>query len=210
MKNEYSGCGVVKILMLGDSAVGKTSLFLRITEEPDRSTTSYVSTIGIDFRTKDYLFENHKVRMKIWDTAGQERFVSITKNYFCQSRGVALVYDIGNKKTFSNITRWIKLLRETNKLDDLVMILIGNKTDLKSEEREVSTAEGEIFAYENNCLFIECSALNNVNVTDAFDLLFRAVLKKNPQYLSDEPTQTKVVQLRDKKSLYANCCHKSG
>eukprot|EP01071_Lankesteria_metandrocarpae_P010009 Lankesteria_metandrocarpae@DN5271_c0_g1_i1.p1 len=130
---------LVKLLLLGDSAVGKSSLLLRFCEDKFRS--AHVLTIGVDFKSKIVDADGEKVKLQIWDTAGQERFRNITPVYFRSAMGVVLVYDVTKKESFENIRFWIKNLDE-HATKEVVKVLVGNKVDLE-EYRTVTRAMGE-------------------------------------------------------------------
>ena len=127
-----------KILLLGDSGVGKSSLLLRYTK--NQFTTDMRSTIGVEFGVKFIKVDNLQLKIQIWDTAGMERYRSLTSAYYKGAKGVIIVYDICRKKSFENIDKWIDDFK--SKADeDAVILLIGNKSDLK-DKREVATYEG--------------------------------------------------------------------
>ena len=110
-----------KILILGDSNVGKTSLLLKFTDNIFNET--YITTIGVEYKEKEITLDNIKYKLNIWDTAGQERFKSITKNFFKSADGIIFVYDITNKSTFDNIKNW--LIEAENKTSDFKSIIVG-------------------------------------------------------------------------------------
>lgn len=131
-----------KIVLLGDSGVGKSNLLLRYTK--NQFNESSTTTIGVEFATKNLKIENHYVRAQIWDTAGQERYRAITNAYYRNAAGALLIYDITRYQTFENIKKWIRELKE-NSEQNVLMILIGNKSDLK-EQRQVKYEEAQKFA----------------------------------------------------------------
>jgi small GTP-binding protein len=126
---------VLKILCIGDSGVGKTCLISRFTEEAFSST--FISTIGIDFKIKNIEIEGKNVKLQIWDTAGQERFQTITANYYRGAMGIILVYDITKPKSFDNIGRWLKTIHEHSTVG-VEKILVGNKCDLETKRQNIS------------------------------------------------------------------------
>eukprot|EP00386_Alphamonas_edax_P009693 GDKI01031778.1.p1 GENE.GDKI01031778.1~~GDKI01031778.1.p1 ORF type:complete len:209 (-),score=67.19 GDKI01031778.1:30-656(-) len=153
-----------KIVLIGDSGVGKSCLLLRFAD--DQFTDSYITTIGVDFRFRTINVDGHVIKLQIWDTAGQERFRTITPAYYRSAMGVILVYDITKRETFDNIKFWMKNLEEY--ADRSVQkIIIGNKCDLESE-RAVSKQEGEELAAYHSVPFFETSAKGNINVPAAF------------------------------------------
>ena len=162
----------LKLLILGDSAVGKTSMLLKYTDNffPE----SHLATIGIEFKTKEIKFNDYLVHLKIWDTAGQERFRAITKSYFRGSNGVIFMYDITKKETFKNVKDWIKDSENNN--FGFEKILVGNKIDLE-QYREVELKDVEEWAGQKNINVLEISAKNGTNVEKCFNELIRLILE---------------------------------
>ena len=170
-----------KIITLGDTNVGKTSLIMRYTL--NEFNTNLFNTIGMDSKIKDIEIDSKKIKIKIWDSAGQERFRSMQKYYYNKVDGIIFVYDITKKNTLKIIDSWIDEVKENVK-GDISFILVGNKTDLE-EEREVSIIEGEKFAQKYNYHFLECSAANGIGVNEIFDYLVRDILKKKENQFND-------------------------
>jgi Ras-related protein Rab-8A len=168
---------IVRLLTLGDSGAGKSSLLLRYTQ--NEFSTEYMPTIGIDFRLKTLELENRTVKVQVWDTAGQERFRTITHNYYRGAHGIALVYDITNQASFDNIRKWIADVH-TYAESNVNLVLIGNKCDL-SEKRVVDESAGRALAGEYHIEFYETSAKNDVNVVDAFNSLVHQVVNRLSQ-----------------------------
>ena len=162
-----------KILLLGDSGVGKSSLLLRYTK--NEFISDLRSTIGVEFALKYLTIDNFQLKVQIWDTAGMERYRSITNAYYKGAKGVIVVYDICRKKSFENVDKWIDDFKSKAD-DDAVIILIGNKSDL-DEKREVSKEEAESKAQKNKFGFMEASAKDNNNVQKAFETLFHEIVK---------------------------------
>ncbi|CAI5696811.1 ras-related protein Rab-15-like isoform X2 [Oreochromis aureus] len=156
-----------RLLMLGDSGVGKTCMLRRFTES-DFDTT-HISTIGIDFKMKTLEVDGTKVRVQIWDTAGQERYQTITKQYYRRAQGIIFVYDITDKLSFKHIAKWYT----TQKMET---ILIGNKCD-DSLRREVSKNQGTKLAGSYGMEFFETSASKNININESFKRLTELVLQ---------------------------------
>merc|ERR1711977_10240 len=152
-------CGICKLLMIGDSGVGKSSILLRFVD--DRfDEASMDPTIGVDFKVKMYNVpgEDRKLKLTIWDTAGQERFRTLTSAYYRGAHGIILVYDVGSRESFEALQHtWLKEVSLYCTYPDAVKLLIGNKIDCGEEQRRVSKEEGDAFARENATLFIECS-----------------------------------------------------
>jgi len=165
----------LKILLIGDSHVGKTSLLLKYVD--DFFPEEHIATIGIEYKDKIINKDGYNIRLQIWDTAGQERFNSITKNIYRNTNGVLFVYDVTNRKSYNSMKNWIK---DTEKIDkDIKGIILANKIDL--EEREVNTDELEELGNKMNMKFLETSAKDNINVKDAFILLVEELLKGKNQ-----------------------------
>mmetsp|Transcript_19748 Transcript_19748/g.55123 ORF Transcript_19748/g.55123 Transcript_19748/m.55123 type:complete len:243 (+) Transcript_19748:65-793(+) len=165
-----------KIVMLGDSGVGKTSLVARLTN-PDRPLNHDISaTMGIEFDTQMLDTPQGKVKAQIWDTAGQERFARVLlPTYFRKAKGVILVYDITNAKSFESLSeRWMAQLNDHSNADDLAKLLVGNKSDLESS-REVTQEKAMAFCQEYGMEFLETSAKSGDNVLAAFEKLIGIV-----------------------------------
>ena len=162
-----------KILLLGDSGVGKSSLLLRYTK--NEFISDLRSTIGVEFALKYLTVDNFQLKVQIWDTAGMERYRSITNAYYKGAKGVIVVYDICRQKSFENVDKWIDDFKSKAD-DDAVILLIGNKSDL-DEKREVSKEEAESKAQKNKFGFMETSAKDNNNVQKAFETLFHEIVK---------------------------------
>jgi small GTP-binding protein len=165
-----------KIVMLGDSGVGKTSLVARLTN-PDRPINHDISaTMGIEFDTQMLDTPQGKVKAQIWDTAGQERFARVLlPTYFRKAKGVILVYDITNAKSFESLgERWMSQLNDHANGEDMAKLLVGNKSDLESS-REVSTEMAMAFCQQHGMKMLETSAMNGQNVLESFEKLISIV-----------------------------------
>jgi Ras-related protein Rab-1A len=152
-----------KLLIIGDSGVGKSCLLLRFVD--NSYTDSYISTIGVDFKIRNLDLDSKKIKLQIWDTAGQERFRTITSSYYRGAHGIVIVYDITDQESFNNVRNW---LQEIDKLasDNVNKLLVGNKSDLPN--RQVDAATARDFAASLNIPFIETSAKTAANVDQAF------------------------------------------
>ena len=155
---------LIKYVIIGDSAVGKSNLLLRFTQGSFNS--AYQLTIGVEFGSGRIIVENEIFRVQIWDTAGQENFRSITRSYYKNSACALLVYDISKKESFESIQSWIDDCKSSAP-ETVLMVLVGNKSDL-TEEREVSEEEGREFANKHGLLFFETSAKTGENVKEVF------------------------------------------
>ena len=161
----------LKLLIIGDSSVGKTSILLNYTDNyfPE----SHVATIGVEYKVKELIKDNYKITLQIWDTAGQERFRSITKSFFRNTNGILFVYDITNRKSFQNVKEWIK----DSEMHDsgFEKILVGNKIDLK-KNREIKYEELEELGKKKNIDVIETSAKDGININEAFEKIVDLIL----------------------------------
>ena len=164
---------VYKVLLLGDSTVGKTCFLLRYCDKTFQD--AHLSTIGLDYRLKSMTLKNKKnIKLQIWDTAGQDRFRAITKNYYKGANGIILIYDVTNLQTFENVKNWITQIREeANK--NVVIFLAGNKADLPEESRAVQKEDGQKMAEEYNMPFQETSAKEGINVNETFQELVEKI-----------------------------------
>ncbi|KAM7015981.1 ras-related protein Rab-8B isoform 1-T1 [Tautogolabrus adspersus] len=151
-----------KLLLIGDSGVGKTCLLFRFSE--DAFNTTFISTIGIDFKIRTVELDGKKIKLQIWDTAGQERFRTITTAYYRGAMGIMLVYDITNEKSFDNIRNWIRNIEE-HASSDVERMVLGNKCDM-NDKRQVSKERGEKLAIDYGIKFLETSAKSSINVEE--------------------------------------------
>lgn len=175
---------LIKLLLLGDSAVGKSSLLMRFTE--NKFEQNFVITIGVDFRMKTIKRGKKYLRIQVWDTAGQERFRTITPAYYRSAMGVILTYDITDEKTFDNVEYWLHNL-EQHGSQDVQKILIGNKCDLPDAQRKVPASRGHDLAAKYNMQFFETSAKTGVGVDDAFNHVADLIVET--KYKDEEPPQ---------------------
>ncbi|KAI8349634.1 GTP-binding protein [Choanephora cucurbitarum] len=164
-----------KIVIIGDSGVGKSNLLLRYTS--DEFMEDSRSTIGVEFATKSLKINDSFVKAQIWDTSGQERYKAITSAFYRGAVGALLVYDVTRKSSFEHVNQWLKELREHTE-DTIPLVLIGNKLDLANTNRAVSTDLAKQFATDANMLFFETSAYDATNVTMAFETMFDHVYQE--------------------------------
>ncbi|XP_001631360.2 ras-related protein Rab-10 isoform X1 [Nematostella vectensis] len=165
---------LLKVLLIGDSNVGKTKLLLTFLGQ--ESIVQQMPTAANDFLSKTIKINNRKITLQIWNTAGLERFRSVTTTYYRGSMGVILVYDVTNAKTFDSVQMWIKNINE-NSDDDVVVVLVGNECH-KQNKREVTTEQGEEFAAEHNLRFKEVSCKKNINVKEVFHEMAEEIILK--------------------------------
>lgn len=162
--SRIGGLNKYKLVFLGDQAVGKTSIITRFMY--DTFDSNYQATIGIDFLSKTLYLEDRTVRLQLWDTAGQERFRSLIPSYIRDSSAAVVVYDITNRASFLNTSKWIDDVR-SERGNDVIIALVGNKTDF-NDRRQVSIEEGEEKARENDVIFMETSAKSGWNIKALF------------------------------------------
>jgi len=184
-----SGLNKYKLVFLGEQAVGKTSVITRFMY--DTFDNNYQATIGIDFLSKTMYLEDRTVRLQLWDTAGQERFRSLIPSYIRDSSGAIVLYDITNRVSFLNTSKWIEDVR-SERGSDVVIVLVGNKTDL-ADRRQVSTEEGEEKAKENEVMFIETSAKMGYNIKALFRQLAQALPGQDEAGSGEAPQQNVVL-----------------
>ena len=146
---------------------------------------SHVTTIGVDFKIKTINIDGIKIKMQIWDTAGQERFKTITQTYYKGAAGVILVYSVTDKKSFNNLQNWIKQINESQP-EAMVKIIVGNKSDCKENERQVTFAEGQAMGNKYGVNFIQCSAKDNYNISEIFTTIGKPIKDK----LTETPTKS--------------------
>jgi len=160
-----------KLLLIGDSGVGKSSLLLRFAD--DTYAESYISTIGVDFKIRTIELDGKTIKLQIWDTAGQERFRTITSSYYRGAHGIIIVYDVTDLDSFNNVKQWLKEI-DRYACENVNKLLVGNKSDLQ-DKRAVAQAEAKAFAEELGVQFLETSAKNSINVEDAFMTMAREI-----------------------------------
>jgi len=172
MEEEYDH--LFKILLIGDSAVGKTSLLLRYVD--DTFNSEFQTTIGVDFKISTLNIDGKIVKLQLWDTAGQDRFRNIVASYYRGAHGIIIMYDITNPGSLDSINKWYEetqsyLQTSTPKL------LVGNKLD-RVNERAVASQKGEELAERLGMQFIETSAKNSTNVKQAFETMTRMIIRQ--------------------------------
>jgi len=179
-----------KIVLVGDSGVGKSNLLSRFTR--NSFTTDEKSTIGVEFATRIIpIADSKKIKAQIWDTAGQERYRAITNAYYRGALGALLVYDVTKLSSFENIPRWLRELREyANR--DIVLVLVGNKADLVDKSlRQVTEEQAKQLAAEHDIAFMEASAKSGFNVDESFTMMVKkiyenAFMKTDPKPVNED------------------------
>ena len=188
---------IYKVLLLGDSSVGKTCFLLRYCDKSFQDV--HLSTIGLDYRLKTITLKNNRtVKLQIWDTAGQDRFRAITKNYYKSANGVILIYDITNIQTYENVKNWISQIKEEAN-PNVIIYLVGNKIDLPKEKRVVKIEAGQKIADEFSLSFKEASAKNGDNVNQIFEELVEQIDEKFYKLLANKNKKMNKLNLRKKK-----------
>lgn len=173
---------IMKLLLVGDSGVGKSCLLLRFVE--DKFNPSFITTIGIDFKIRTIESKGKKIKLQVWDTAGQERFRTITTAYYRGAMGIVLIYDVTDVRTFENVENWFQTVTQ-HANDDAQIFLVGNKLD-DEENRQVSREQGQQLAQKLNIPFLEASAKTNDNVESIFYELAGIIQEK---HVDSEPVQ---------------------
>ena len=189
---------VYKVLLLGDTKVGKTCFLMRYTDNTFQET--HMSTIGLDYRLKSMTLKSGKnVKVQIWDTAGQDRFRAITKNYYKGAHGIILIYDVTNQLSFDNVSNWINQIKEEAS-DKVTIFLVGNKID-DEKNRKVNTEEGEKLAQDFKLKFYETSAKIGTNVEATFKSLVQII-----DEVSAQNNNLKGGKLTKNDGKKKNCC----
>ena len=182
-----------KLLLIGNSSVGKSCILLRFSDNIFND--NFLPTIGVDFKIRTFDLQSKTIKMQIWDTAGQERFKTITSSYYRGAHGVILVYDITDRQSFKDLDNWL-LETEKHASEDIVKILVGNKNDLESS-RVVTYNEGKNYAVNNGMEFIETSAKGNINIEEAFFTIARKIKEKVQKFEEKHSDQTKKSKLNN-------------
>lgn len=196
---------IYKILIIGNSGVGKSSILLRFTDNIFKD--SFISTIGVDFKVKTIQLDNRIIKLQLWDTAGQERFKTITHSYYRGAHGVILVFDLTDKDSFNNLEMWLNEIKSYNG-NEIPILLVGNKEDLR-EDRKITEEEINEFVKEKSLVYLETSSKDDVNIYKIFESISRKIkeqdlvpmnifkLKKN---LTENTTNIEFIKKKD------NCC----
>ena len=176
MNTEYDY--LFKLLLIGDSGVGKSCMLLRFAD--DTYTESYISTIGVDFKIRTISLDGKTIKLQIWDTAGQERFRTITSSYYRGAHGIIVVYDVTNRVSFDNVQRWLTEIDKYAR-ENVNKLLVGNKADAAENDmtiRQVEFDAGEKFAKDRDIPFLETSAKTGTFVDTAFLMMAHEIKNK--------------------------------
>ncbi|XP_059628367.1 ras-related protein RABC2a-like [Cornus florida] len=198
-----------KILLIGDSGVGKSSLLLSFISNMNHPLQDLSPTIGVDFKIKHLTVGGKRLKLTIWDTAGQERFGTLTNSYYRGAHGIILVYDVTRRETFTNLSEiWAKEVELYSTNPECIKILVGNKVD-RDSERAVTIEEGMALAREHKCLFLECSAKTRENVLRCFKEVIIKILE-TPSLLEKGSIAVKKQILKEKQLCQppnnSRCC----
>jgi Ras-related protein Rab-18 len=179
-----------KLLMIGDAAVGKSSMLIRFTD--DAFDEHIQSTIGVDFKVKQLELNNKRIKLTVWDTAGQERFRTLTSSYYRGAQGVVMVYDVTRRDSFDNLDHWLKEIKlySPNNGEGVVKLLVGNKIDL-ADARQVDRNEAEEWARNHGMLFLEASAKTKTGVQESFMEVVHKILEDPDLLLNTVPGKPK-------------------
>ncbi|XP_054794392.1 ras-related protein RABE1c-like isoform X1 [Prosopis cineraria] len=215
---------LIKLLLIGDSGawhlsshhftkcvirslkgVGKSCLLLRFSD--GSFTTSFITTIGIDFKIRTIELDGKRIKLQIWDTAGQERFRTITTAYYRGAMGILLVYDVTDESSFNNIRNWIRNI-EQHASDNVNKVLVGNKADMDESKRAVSTSKGQALADEYGIKFFETSAKTNLNVEEVFFSIARDIKQRLAD--TDSRTEPSAIKIGQQEAGGEQAAPKSG
>ena len=194
---------LIKILILGDSGVGKTNFITRFAE--NKFSAIHTTTIGIDYKSKIIKLPTSKksIKMQVWDTAGQERFMSINKNLFHKIQGIILMYDITERESFEHITNWLGVINQS--VNNKPIVIVGNKADLSDERRIVTIDEGKDIAEKNDALFFETSGATGENVDKIFEEVGEEIYQKIIDERNEMEESTRKT-LRQRNKTKRKCC----
>lgn len=192
----------VKLVLLGDQGVGKSSIALRYVR--GEFTENSEATIGAAFLTQTTSVSNQTIKFDIWDTAGQERYHSLAPMYYRGAQAAVIVYDITSKRSFNKAVEWVKELKQQANAQ-IVMVLAGNKADMASEKRAVSREDASAFAEEQNLVFTESSAKTGMCVGDIFMAIAQTMVRQNGTQSPENPKGMKLGK-KDTKKKEGPCC----
>ena len=198
---------MVKVILIGDSAVGKTNIMSKYLK--NQFIEDSKATVGVEFGSKLFTINGHNIKAQIWDTAGQEKYKAITGAYYKGSKGAFVVYDITKKDTFESVDKWINDLKSTGD-PKMTIIIIGNKVDLE-HKRGVLKEQGEEKAKSFGCAFLETSAFSGDNIEKGFEMMISEIFKKyGNDSLEDDDFGTvergEDIKLEKKENKKKGCC----
>ena len=194
-----------KIVMIGDSGVGKSCILLRFAD--DKFNENFYATIGVDFRFKNVMVDDKSVKLQIWDTAGQERFKTITSAYYRGADGIIIVYDITDRNSFAHIKDW---LDDVNKYtdDNPLKIIVGNKIDL-IKDKQINNNDMKTMTAQTGIEIIECSAKDNIKINDLMEIMTKKLIEKKKNEGNKNTTKSMILNDINNKNKELNnkgCC----
>ena len=194
---------MIKLMIIGDSSVGKTNFIFQFTE--GRFSSMHVTTVGFDYKSKIIKLPKSKknVKLQIWDTAGQERYMAINKNLFQKVQGIILMYDLTSRDSFEHVSNWLNLIKQT--ASSKTVILVANKLDLEEDKRIVSVDEGEKIANDNNILFFEGSGSSGQNVDKIFTTIAEEIYTNLMEKKEDSAFESLTLDKKNKREKKI-CC----
>ncbi|XP_046857709.1 ras-related protein ORAB-1-like [Xenia sp. Carnegie-2017] len=204
MNDEYDY--LFKLLLIGDSGVGKSCILLRFAD--DTFSESYISTIGVDFKIRTLTLNNKQIKLQIWDSAGQERFRTLTTAYYRSAHGIILVYDVNDRETFIHIENW---LQEVSKYaaNEVNRVLVGNKCDVLNK-REVEYETARVYAEKLGISFTEASAKDRTNIEKLFNIMANELVERLGESIEEpSPLQEDKVELTAGTEVHGSgyrCC----
>ena len=189
---------VFKILLLGDSEVGKSCFLMRYSENV--FIENYITTIGLDYKLKTVKLDTGKtIKVQLWDTAGQDKYRTIAKNYYKGSHGILLLYDITKQSSFDNIREWVRDIKEEVN-EKAILFLIGNKIDME-DQRKIPKEKGVELAEEFKIPFFEASAKSGENVDEVFKALYNKICE-----IYGDLERERGTKLIKKRKIKGRCC----
>ncbi len=195
---------VLPLMLLGDGQVGKTSLILRLTG--NQFNDSQLTTVGKESYVQQEVLHGYELKMKIWDTAGQERFKSMSVQVIKNSDAVILVYSIDDANSFKALDLWLRKLNETSDLTKKPIIIIGNKSDVEESKRQVTEAEGRLYAESKGYHFYETSAKTGANVKEAFNDIFEQLYVAFEDEITGKKSVKSNLKINKKHKEKKKCC----
>ena len=194
-----------KIVMIGDSGVGKSCILLRFAD--DKFNENFYATIGVDFRFKNVMVDDKSVKLQIWDTAGQERFKTITSAYYRGADGIIIVYDITDRNSFAHIKDW---LDDVNKYtdDNPLKIIVGNKIDL-IKDKQINNNDMKTMTAQTGIEIIECSAKDSIKINELMEIMTKKLIEKKKNEGNKNTTKSMILNDINNKNKEMNnkgCC----
>ncbi len=196
----YKNSVFFKILLIGDLGVGKSCVILRYIE--DDFPLNIMSSIGVDFKSKQLEIDDRLIKLQIWDTAGHEKFRTITTSYYKSAHAIIILYDITDQSTFDHVKNWMVDIDKFGK-QGVLRVIVGNKKDLE-DKRQVSEESAKTFADKNGIKFMEISAKNNINIEQLFLDIVKCLLEKHLKVINDNPSGSGVTGVNNNNNVVLN------